>query len=243
MPTLRNADLLLPEQPTGSLKVPTLPQAGASVGQLAYDALRNAILAMDVYDAEAELRLDEKTLAAELGVSRTPVREALARLEHEGLVRIMPRRGVFIARKTKAEIVEMIIAWAALEAAAARLGCERASDEEIASLRGLVDTFQDAELRSHLDEYSNANLRFHARIIELGHSPLIVEMADALLVHVRAIRRRTIGDEDRVERSLVDHLEIIEALEARDADLAERLVREHALNLAAHVDKTVTHLG
>ena len=242
MPPLKNADLLLPEQPTGSLHVPTLPQAGASVGQLAYDALRHAILTMDVYDPEAELRLDEKTLAAELGVSRTPVREALARLEHEGLVRIMPRRGVFIARKTKAEIVEMIIAWAALEAAAARLACERASDEEIASLRGLVATFEDGELRSHLDEYSSANLRFHARIIELGHSPLIVEMADALLVHVRAIRRRTIGDEDRVERSLVDHLEIIEALEARDADLAERLVREHALNLAAHVDKTVTHL-
>jgi DNA-binding GntR family transcriptional regulator len=242
MPPLTNADLLLPEQPTESLEVPTLLQAGASVGQLAYDALRNAILAMDVYDANAQLRLDEKTLAAELGVSRTPVREALARLEHEGLVRIMPRRGVFIARKTKAEIVEMIIAWAALEAAAARLACERAGDEEIASLRGLVATFADTELRSHLDEYSNANLRFHARIIELGHSPLIVEMADGLLVHVRAIRRRTIGDEDRVERSLVDHMEIIEALEARDADLAERLVREHALNLAAHVDQTVTHL-
>jgi DNA-binding GntR family transcriptional regulator len=67
-------------------------------------------------------------------------------------------------------------------------------------------------------------------------------MADGLLVHVRAIRRRTIGDEDRVERSIVDHMHIIEAIEARDAELAERLVRDHALNLARHVERTVDHL-
>jgi DNA-binding GntR family transcriptional regulator len=242
MPPLTTAQQLLAEQPTDSLEVPTLHQAGTSVGQLAYDALRNAILAMDAYDPDAELRLDEKRLAAELGVSRTPVREALARLEHEGLVRILPRRGVFIIRKTKAEIVEMIIAWAALEAAAARLACDRAGDEELAGLRSYAVTPEDAEQRFDLDEYSSANLRFHARIIELGHSPLIAEMADGLLVHVRAIRRRTIGDDDRVERSMVDHRQIIEALEARDADLAERLVREHALNLARHVEQTITHL-
>ena len=80
-------------------------------------------------------------------------------------------------------------------------------------------------MRSHLDEYSAANLRFHQRLIELGHSPLIANMADSLLVHVRAIRRHTIGEADRAERSIVDHMQIIEALEARDADLAEKLVR------------------
>jgi DNA-binding GntR family transcriptional regulator len=243
MPDLTIAEQLLTESPTGALEVPTLQGATASVGQLTLDALRGAILAMDVYDSEADLRLDEKRLAAELGVSRTPVREALARLEHEGLVRIVPRRGVYIVRKTKAEIVEMIIAWGALEATAARLACERASDEEIGSLRPFVASFQEEGAASaHIDEYSRANLRFHARIIELGHSPVLSGMADGLLVHVRAIRRRTIGDSDRAERSVVDHLHIIEALEARDADLAERLVREHSLNLARHVEQTVTHL-
>jgi len=157
-------------------------------------------------------------------------------------VRIMPRKGVSIIRKSKAEIVEIIIAWAALEAMAARLICERAEDDEIASLRSLFSTFEDGELRLHLDEYSTANLRFHQRIIEIAHSPLIATMADGLLVHVRAIRRRTIGDEDRVEQSIVDHLHIIEALEARDTELAERLVRDHALNLARHVERSVEHL-
>jgi DNA-binding GntR family transcriptional regulator len=239
---LTSSQQLLPERPTESLVLPPVNQAGTSVGQLAYDALRAAILAMDIYDPDADLRLDEKRLAADLGVSRTPVREALARLEHEGLVRILPRRGVYIVRKSKAEIVEMIIAWAALESMSARLACERAETEEIASLRSLFATVEDGKLRSRLDEYSRANLRFHARIIELGHSPLIASMADSLLLHVRAIRRRTIGDEDRAERSIVDHAHIIEALEARDARLAERLVRDHALNLARHVERTIEHL-
>jgi DNA-binding GntR family transcriptional regulator len=234
-------EVLIPERLNTSLVTPPL-RAGVSVAQLAYEALRSAILAMDVYDPEADLRLDEKSLAADLGVSRTPVREALSRLEHEGLVRIMPRRGVRIVRKSKAEIIEMITAWAALESMAARLACERASDEEIAGLRTLFAEFGEGEARLHLNEYSSANLRFHQRIIELAHSPLIAGMIDRLLVHVRAIRRRTIGDDDRVERSMVDHRHIIEALEARDAELAERLVRDHALNLADHVARTVDHL-
>jgi DNA-binding GntR family transcriptional regulator len=236
---MTHPDVLMPERLTGSLVVPTLAGIGTSVAQLAYTAIRNAVLAMDAYDPATDLRLDEKRLAAELGVSRTPVREALARLEHEGLVEIRPRRGVRVVRKSKAEIVEMIIAWAALEAMAARLACERAPDAEIVALHTLFEEFEhDPELRSHLDEYSAANLRFHQRIMELGHSQLIADMADGLLVHVRAIRRHTIGDDDRVERSIVDHLQIIEALEARDAELAERLVRDHALNLARHVERT-----
>jgi DNA-binding GntR family transcriptional regulator len=232
---------LVPEQLSGQLVVPAL-SAKASVGQLAYEALRNAILAMDVYHSDADLRLDEKTLAAGLGVSRTPVREALARLEHEGLVRIVPRRGVYIVRKSKAEILEMITVWAALESMAARLVCERATDEEIGTLRKLFSKFEDGEVRSHLNEYSAANLRFHQRIIELSQSPMILQLVQNLLVHVRAIRGRTIGEDDRAERSIVDHMHIIEALEGRDSELAERLVRDHALNLADHVEHTVDHL-
>jgi DNA-binding GntR family transcriptional regulator len=233
---------LVHDQPRATLEVPAI-QAGTSVAQLAYDALRNALLAMDVYHSDADLRLDEQRLAADLGVSRTPVREALARLEHEGLVRIMPRRGIYIVRKSKAEIIEMLKVWAALESMAARLVCEQATDAEIASLRTLFSKFEDTdEVRFHLNEYSVANLRFHQRIIELSHSPLLTSIAESLLVHVRAIRTRSLGEDDRAERSIVDHMHIIEALEARDVELAERLVRDHALNLADHVERTVDHL-
>jgi DNA-binding GntR family transcriptional regulator len=228
----------LQERRNGSLVVSPVRAEAASVSQLAYQALRDAIVAMDVYRPDADLRLDEQRLATALGVSRTPVREALARLKHEGLVEIRPRRGVCIVRKSKAEITEMIRAWAALESMAARLLCERASDGEIGSLRALFSTFEDDQLRLRLNEYSEANLRFHERIIELGRSPVISALVAGLLVHVRAMRGRMIGEDDRAERSIVDHMHIIEALEARDAELAERLVRKHALDLADDVDRT-----
>jgi DNA-binding GntR family transcriptional regulator len=214
----------------------------ASVAEQSYQSLREAILAMDIYRPDADLRLDEQRLASALGVSRTPVRQALARLQHEGLVRVLPRRGVMIVRKGKSEITEMIRAWAALESMAARLVCERASDEDIRSLRDLFSTFEDGELRLRLNEYSEANLRFHQRIIELAGSQVISDMVDGLLVHVRAIRGRMIGEDDRAERSIVDHMHIIEALESRDAELAERLVRDHALDLAEDVERTAARL-
>ena len=226
------------DRDNGALVVTPLDTRVTSMAQLAYQKLREAILAMDIYRPDADLRLDEKTLAESLGVSRTPVRQALARLEHEGLVQIVPRRGAFILRKSKAEITDTIHAWAALESMAARLLCERASDEEIGTLRGLFSEFGDHP-RLHLNEYSEANLRFHQRIIELSRSPVIDTLVSGLLVHVRAIRGHMIGEDDRAERSIVDHMHIIEALEARDAHLAERLVREHALDLAADVERAL----
>ena len=226
------------EAADGGFVVSPVAGEATSVAELAYQSLREAILGMDIYSSAADLRLDEQRLAAALGVSRTPVRQALTRLQHEGLVRTMPRRGVLIVRKSKAEITEMIRAWAALESMAARLVCERASDEDIASLRRLFSRFEGDELRLHLDEYSEANLAFHQRIFELARSPVITSMVDGLLVHVRGIRGRMIAEDDRAERSIVDHMHIIEALEARDAELAERLVREHALALADDVERT-----
>ncbi|NQU69393.1 MAG: GntR family transcriptional regulator, partial [Rhodospirillales bacterium] len=84
-----------------------------------YLALKEAIASKNIYAEAEELRLDERQLCEDLGVSRTPVREALARLEQEGFVRTVPRRGVYVIRKTKAEIIEMITVWAALESMAA----------------------------------------------------------------------------------------------------------------------------
>ena len=87
----------------------------------AYAALKSVIVSMDIYRSRADIRLDERQLAQDFGISRTPVREAMAQLEREGFVRSVPRRGVYVVRKTKAEVIEMITAWAALESMAARL--------------------------------------------------------------------------------------------------------------------------
>ena len=218
-------------------------RSDVSISVQVYEAIRAAITATNLYEIdESDLRLDERELAARLGVSRTPIREALVRLEHEGLVTSVPRRGYYIARKSKAELIEVIIVWAALESMAARLVSQRASDAAIASLREIFATFDGEKLAAHIDEYSDANLRFHARIIELSGCDVLRRTADGILIHVRSIRHRTIGEDHRFERSIVDHMHIIEALEARDAELAERLVRDHAMNLAAHVTQHMNEL-
>ena len=203
-----------------------------------YDVLRNAIMEMNIYDEDAELRLDEREMAEQLGISRTPIREALAKLEQEGFVEIRPRKGVFVRRKTLEEVLEMIVVWAALESMAARLVAEKASDTELASLRKLGAKYSMHSARADIAEYSEANVKFHQRILELSKCSLISSVADGLFEHMFAVRRRAMGESNRANRSVVDHMGIIEALEARDGDLASCLVREHTMRLHDHVRRT-----
>jgi DNA-binding GntR family transcriptional regulator len=207
-----------------------------------YEALRELIGHMDIYHSKDLIRLDERLLAEQLGVSRTPVREAISRLEQEGLVQNIARRGSFVIRKTKLEILDIVDVWAALESMAARLATSRASDEEIAELRRNFATFDGDDARAHIDEYSDTNIDFHSTIIKLGKSELITQMADQLFFHMRAIRTSTIKDRDRVMQSVMDHSRIIEAIEERDASRAEQLVRDHALELAKHIERHVDYL-
>jgi DNA-binding GntR family transcriptional regulator len=188
------------------------------------------------------VRLDERQLSLSLGVSRTPIREAMTLLEQEGLLRTVPRRGIFIVRKTKRQIVEMIEMWAAIESLAARLATLHASDEEIAGLRKMFDDFVNSAPAEHISEYSDANIAFHQAIIRLSGSHLMGQTLENLFIHVRAIRRMTISQADRASRSIVDHMRIIEALERRDTELAERLVRQHSLDLAAYVERNCDFL-
>jgi DNA-binding GntR family transcriptional regulator len=215
---------------TPSLNAPSLRDQ-------AYVLLKNAIADTDIYAANQELRLDERELTMALGVSRTPIREAITLLEQKGFIRTLPRRGIYIVRKSKREIIELIQMWAALESMAARLATLHASDAEIGNLRHLFDEFKNSPPSEHLDEYSEANIAFHTAVIALGGSRTIVNETQNLLIHVRAIRRATITQRDRASRSITDHLKIIEALESRDTELAERLTREHTWELAAHVER------
>jgi DNA-binding GntR family transcriptional regulator len=208
-----------------------------SLKDQAYVRIKEAIANTDIYSDRQPVRLDERELMKALGVSRTPVREALSILEQEGFVRTVPRRGIFIVRKSRREMIEMIQMWAALESMAARLATLTASDAEIGRLRHLFDEFQSTPPAEHLDEYSDANIAFHQAIIRLGGSRLIEDATHNLFLHVRAIRRATISQNNRAARSIIEHLKIIEALERRDTELAERLARQHTLDLAAHVER------
>jgi len=200
-----------------------------------YEVIRDHILSIDIYAMDEELRLDERQLASQLGVSRTPIREVLARLAQDGLVEILPRKGVFIHRKSMSDILDMVITWAALESMAARLATKVASDDDFILLRrfALNNTTSSSEMQ--ISEYSDANIKFHQTILELSGCALLKTTADQLFMQMAAIRRRAIHEDDRASRSVSDHMQIIDALEARDADLASNLVREHTMRLHDHI--------
>jgi DNA-binding GntR family transcriptional regulator len=217
---------------------------GLGLRKQACDAIKRAIMDMDIYRRPGEIRLDERQLSEDLGVSRTPIREALSVLEQEGFVRSIPRRGIIVVRKTKREIVEMITVWAAIESMAARLAATRMRDAGphggpgpgIAELAGLMDAF-DEDPSGHLTEYSDANMEFHKAIIRLGGISLMSSLTDQLFIHMRAVRAVTMTQDNRAQRSVADHRAIIAALQAGDPDLAEQRVRNHTLGLAEHVER------
>jgi DNA-binding GntR family transcriptional regulator len=222
--------------------VTALPMDTSTIADRAYAALKDTILSLDIYDRPGEVRLDERALASDLGISRTPVREAMVQLEREGFVRSVPRRGVYVVRKTKAEVIELITAWAALESMAARLITQNVAEPEIATLRAMFATFENGRLHAKLDEYSEVNIEFHQTIIRMSQNSVLIDLAENLFTHMRMIRRKTIGERDRADRSISDHMNIIRAIEARDTARAEELVRNHALGLAEHVARHADYL-
>jgi DNA-binding GntR family transcriptional regulator len=175
---------------------------------------------MDIYTTPDPVMLDERALSEKLGVSRTPIREAIAMLEQDGLVKSVPRRGIVVVRRTKAEIVDMIRAWAALESMAARLITQTARKRDVTALR---DFFKDF----HKDRLP---------LISLSESQVLINMTNGILLHVRGYRQLTIGRNERIAASLPEHLAIIGALEERKTELAEKFARDHTLGLATYIE-------
>jgi len=217
-------------------------QTGESFKNKVYTALKAAIVKMDIYSVSSPIMLDERELSDRLGVSRTPIREAVAMLEQEGFLKVVPRRGILVVRKTQREIIEMIQAWAALESMAVRL-ITQMPYADAGSLRGIFEEFSgEHKPGEHLNEYSSANIAFHQAIIRMSGSQVLADMTENLLLHVRGIRQLMISRRDRAERSLDDHLAIIRAIEKREVEEAVRLSRDHTLGLAAVVEEYGTEV-
>jgi len=231
----------LPQQTPQDELFPRI-QTGESFKNKVYTALKAAIVKMDIYSASNPIMLDERELSERLGVSRTPIREAVAMLEQEGFLKVVPRRGILVVRKTQREIIEMIQAWAALECMAVRLIAQK-PNSDVGSLRHIFEEFSgEHKPGEHLNEYSSANIVFHQAIIRMSGSRVLADMTENLLLHVRGIRELMISRRDRAERSLDDHLAIIQAIEKREVEEAVRLSRDHTLGLAALVEEYGTEV-
>jgi DNA-binding GntR family transcriptional regulator len=172
-------------------------------------------------------RLDEQALAAQFGVSRTPVREALRTLASAGLVEIRPNRGALVAPLTLSRIIEMFEVMAALEGLCARLACRRISAKALAELRRIHQAAQPSVTAGLAGAYYHLNRRFHERIYGASGNAFLEEHTRAIRNRLEPYRRHQLNQRGRIPSSYAEHGALLDAIEARDEDAAERLMRQH----------------
>lgn len=187
-------------------------------------------------------RLTEAELTHRLGVGRSAVRTALARLEHEGLVESAPHRGARVRLVPLAEAVEILEARAALEGLAARAAARRATAGDVAELRAIL-----GEMRARLDAgdplgASDCNGALHRRLLEIGDHATAGRLIATLRSQLVRFQYRTILLPGRSERSHAEHTEIVEAVAAGDPDAAEAAMRSHLFRVAAALRTMEDHL-
>lgn len=198
-----------------------------------YDRIREMILEGRL---KPGARIDEEGFSKALGVSRTPLREALHRLDHEGLAAIWPRRGAFVADFTKVEILELLELREGLESFATRLASQRATAETIDRLHSLIKPAQLRDLSEHNPrELAQLDRKFHELVYEATGNAKLIEASRRINDQVHLVRLTTTLLSDRRTKSTEEILGIVAAIERRDADEAERIARQHVRGAAAAV--------
>lgn len=207
-----------------------------------HDTLRRAIVAGRL---QPDARLNERALAASLGVSTTPVKEALRRLESEGLVRTEPRRGVFVTF-TAERALEMAFARAALESVMAHVAAKRISADGIKAMEQHVRDMEHATTHAALEDLVTLNEAFHGAIHAASQCTYLAQLMSGQRMYDHAQRIALLSAQAERFEGLAEHTAIFEAIAARRPDEAEELMSAHIVRSAkAHVRKVfgVTDLG
>jgi len=204
----------------------TLPQTeGIPVRERAYEYLKTSILSGRFNPGE---RLTEEHLAKELGISRTPIREALHKLESEGLITPLASRGFVASQDSKEEVEELFDIRAVLEGYALRVICGRIVDAVFDTLEETIEKAEDALRRQCLDEVFQWNTRFHDTLHDLiTDKHRLYHQMVTMRQYVLRYRKNTLQYPDGGERTVDGHRKILLALRLRDPDLCERVMREH----------------
>lgn len=197
--------------------------------QRAYNTLRSGIID-GVYPPGA--RVTEQEIAVSANVSRTPVREALRRLEAEGLLRFVPHQGAFVTRWSEQDAEDIFELRAMLEGHAARLAANKATDEDVQQLRRLAeDQCQEAAERSpgYLERIADLNSQFHRHLQQAAASTRLRATLATLSSAPLVLQTFRNYDGDDLNRSAHHHMEMVEAIEARDGDWAAAVMHSHVM--------------
>jgi DNA-binding GntR family transcriptional regulator len=186
-------------------------------------------------------RLVENKLTSSLGISRTPLREALHRLEQDGLIERNPGGGLSVTGLTLEELNEVMGIRAVLEGHCARLAAERISDAALADLFAAHEEAADAIRQGDLEALVIANTEFHDGINAAAHSPRCMTMINEMRESVLRYRTEALNEEATRKQSFDQHLEILMALKARDTELIEKLMRAHIDDVAQQLTAARTN--
>lgn len=192
-----------------------------------YNTIRDKILSGDYHENE---ELKENALATDLGVSRTPVREALRQLELEGLVSVIPNKGAFVTGITKKDIHDIYIIRSYLEGLCAKWACDNISNAQIEALEEILYLSDFHARRSHFDQIVELDNKFHDLIYKASGSKILNHVLSDFHQYVERVRKITLSRPYRAEKSRKEHAAIVEAIKRRDGDMAETLANEHIVN-------------
>ena len=177
-----------------------------------------------------ETKLNERVLAAQLGISRTPLREAIKYLASEGLVELLPNRGAVVAPLRRAKVREIFTVLGSLEALAGELVCRNATDADIAEIRALHYQMVAHHARGELAQYFRCNQQIHIRLVECAGNATLAQVYRGLNAHVRRARYMANLSRERWDKAVREHEEILDALSARDSARLQALLRDHLAN-------------
>ncbi|NLZ43653.1 MAG: GntR family transcriptional regulator [Clostridia bacterium] len=195
--------------------------------ELVFETLREAIITGQLPPGE---RLMEIQLAEELGVSRTPVREAIRKLELEGLVAMIPRKGAYVAGISLKDLIEVFEIRGALEGLAAALAAERITDEELDEIeRHLVKAAEVIE-RADLNGMVELDTKFHSLLYKASRNERLAYTINNLREQIHRFRQTSLSYPGRMKVALEEHKAIVEAISARNPELARELAQEHVEN-------------
>ncbi|HQA49351.1 MAG: GntR family transcriptional regulator [Syntrophomonadaceae bacterium] len=208
--------------------------------ELVFDALREAIINGTLKPRE---RLMEIQLAEELGVSRTPIREALRKLELEGFIVMVPRKGAYVADISFKDIADVFEIRAALEALAAGLAAERITDEELEDMERLVAEKAEAISGYDMDRLIRVDTLFHDAIYKASRNQRLTNIINNLREQIQRYRTTSLAYPGRMKRSLEEHRGIVEAIQSRDPQIAQQVAREHIENAETSIIEAIKKEG
>lgn len=185
--------------------------------------------------------LKEVAIGEELGVSRTPVREAFRQLELEGLIQIIPNKGAYVTGITEKDVKDIYMIRSLLEGLCARWACEHITDAQMEEMEENIYLSKFHAQKGHLEQLAELDNRFHEILYEACNSKMLEHQLRDFHEYVLRVRKKTLSNVNRGPKSNEEHELLMEAIKAKDADKAEKLANMHMINAYENMVKNGLH--